>query len=109
MEATNSWNFTNKDIINASSSIALQTLKGEEFEITGATIAERPDENGEIRTIGLFKRADGMILSTISDSVIRNIPLIISYAGESGENSIPVKVNSGKSANGREFITLILL
>jgi hypothetical protein len=105
----NSWNFTKKDVINASSSIALQTLKGEKFNITGATIAERPDENGEVRTIGLFKRDDGMILSTISDSVIRNIPMILEYAEESGEASVPVQVNSGKSANGREFITLILL
>lgn len=103
------WNFTTKDVINASSSIALQTLKGEKFNIIGATIAERPDENGEIRQIGLFKREDGMVLSTISDSVIKNMPLLLEYVKESGEQSVPVMVNSGKSANGREFITLILL
>lgn len=105
----NSWNFTTKDVINASSSIALQTLKGKQFNIVGATIAERPDENGEIRSIGLFKRDDGMILSTISESVIRNIPTIIEYVKESGDSVLPVQLNSGKSSNNREFITLILL
>lgn len=99
------WNFSKLDVINASSSITLQDNTGEVVTVTGIALDERPDENGVAQEVALFKTERG-IMSTISASVIRIVPDIIDYLASEGKESIQMKINSGTSKQGREFITV---
>lgn len=99
------WNFNKLDIINAASSITLQDNKGETVTVSGIAMDERPDENGELQLVGLFKTDRG-IMSTISASVLRVIPDIIDYLESEGIAAIDMKINSGTSKQGRDFVTV---
>ena len=48
------FNFTKKDEVNSVSATPLQKAKNEIITVTGAAIAERPDENGEVREVALL-------------------------------------------------------
>lgn len=99
------WNFSKLDVINAASSITLQDNTGEVVTVTGIALDERPDENGEAQKVALFKTDKG-IMSTISASVLRVVPDIIDYLLSEGKQEIGMKINSGTSKQGREFITV---
>ena len=99
------WNFSKLDVINAASSITLQDNTGEVVRVTGIALDERPDEDGVAQQVALFKTDRG-IMSTISASVLRVVPDIIDYLESEGKTEIDMKVNSGTSKQGREFITV---
>lgn len=104
------WNFTKKDVINADITKALQELKGTEVEITGIALTEGVDnETGEVRNVALFKSEEYGIISSISSTVMRMVPQIIDYVEEEDLSSVTIKVLSGVSKEGNEFIHIKLV
>ena len=101
-----SWNFSKIDEINAMSSQSLQDHKGETVTVTGMTVAQRPNEDGEVTDIMLFKTKEHGVMSTISGAVLRIADDILEYCEENKLTEISMQINSGKSKNDREFITV---
>lgn len=102
------WNFSRKDLINSSASLAMQNIAGEAITIVGIAVAERPDENGEVKTVVLFNTKEHGVVSSISDTILRVVDDIIAYAQEEGLEELPAHINKGTSKNGREFLTVTL-
>ena len=103
------FNFTKKDEVNSVSATPLQKAKNEIITVTGAAIAERPDENGEVREVALLSTKEHGMMSGISATAIKSLDLIIDYMedlGEEAEAGVQLKIKSEKSNAGRDFITL---
>ena len=106
-------NFTKKDEINSMSSTPLQKVTGNNVHLIGAAITERPDEaTGEAKKVGLLVTEEYGALSTISDTAIRSLDMIIDYmtdlAGDpdTADEKVVVNIKASKANSGREFITL---
>ena len=105
-----SYNFTRKDEINSVSATPLQNAKGEKVTVTGCAITERVDEEtGENKTVGLLVTEEYGAMSCISKTAIKGISLLVDYMTDENMEKCPIKVNSGKSNAGREFITIEIL
>lgn len=103
------YNFTKKDEVNSVSATPLQKAKNEIITVTGAAIAERPDENGEVREVALLSTKEHGMMSGISATAIKSLDLIIDYMEDLGDEvkeGVQLKIKSEKSNAGREFITL---
>lgn len=103
------FNFTKKDEVNSVSATPLQKAKNEIITVTGAAIAERPDENGEVREVALLSTKEHGMMSGISATAIKSLDLIIDYMedlGDEAKEGVQLKIKSEKSNAGREFITL---
>ena len=103
------FNFTKKDEVNSVSATPLQKAKNEIITVTGAAIAERPDENGEVREVALLSTKEHGMMSGISATAIKSLDLIIDYMddlGEEAKEGVQLKIKSEKSNAGRDFITL---
>lgn len=103
------FNFTKKDEVNSVSATPLQKAKNEVITVTGAAIAERPDENGEVREVALLSTKEHGMMSGISATAIKSLDLIIDYMddlGEEAKEGVQLKIKSEKSNAGRDFITL---
>lgn len=104
------WNFSKKDVINAYTTKALQDLKGQVIKVTGIALTEGLDnDTNEKRDVALFKTVEGDILSSISGTVIRMVPDVMDYAEEEDLEVVEIKVESGVSKEGNEFIILRLV
>lgn len=106
-------NFSKKDEVNSVSATPLQKAGAEPLTLTGAAIVERPDENGEVREVGLLATTAGTY-SCISATAIKGLDGIIDYMTDlEGDNElgegIPIRVVKNKSNAGREFLTLQIL
>lgn len=103
------FNFTKKDEVNSVSATPLQKAKNEIITVTGAAIAERPDENGEVREVALLSTKEHGMMSGISATAIKSLDLIIDYMedlGDEAKEGVQLKIKSEKSNAGRDFITL---
>lgn len=103
------FNFTKKDEVNSVSATPLQKAKNEIITVTGAAIAERPDENGEVREVALLSTKEDGMMSGISATAIKSLDLIIDYMedlGDEAKEGVQLKIKSEKSNAGRDFITL---
>lgn len=106
-------NFSKKDEVNSVSATPLQKAGTEPMTLTGAAIVERPDENGELKTVGLLATNVGTF-SCISATAIKGLDGIIDYMtdleadNELGEG-IQIKLVKNKSNGGREFLTLQII
>lgn len=103
------YNFTKKDEVNSVSATPLQKAKNEIITVTGAAIAERPDENGEVREVALLSTKEHGMMSGISATAIKSLDLIIDYMddlGDEAKEGVQLKIKSEKSNAGRDFITL---
>lgn len=103
------FNFTKKDEVNSVSATPLQKAKNEIITVTAAAIAERPDENGEVREVALLSTKDHGMMSGISATAIKSLDLIIDYMddlGDEAKEGVQLKIKSEKSNAGRDFITL---
>ena len=103
------FNFTKKDEVNSVSATPLQKAKNEIITVTGAAIAERPDENGEVREVALLSTKEHGMMSGISATAIKSLDLIIDYMDDLGDEAtegVQLKIKSEKSNAGRDFITL---
>lgn len=103
------FNFTKKDEVNSVSATPLQKAKNEIITVTGAAIAERPDENGEVMEVALLSTKEHGMMSGISATAIKSLDLIIDYMddlGEEAKEGVQLKIKSEKSNAGRDFITL---
>lgn len=105
----NTFNFSAKDKLNAVSAAPLQSIKNKTITITGMAVENRPDKNGKVITVGYIKVKDGMIYTTISDTVIRGIDALIDYVCDEDLAVVDVKVATKKSKNSREFFVLELV
>lgn len=104
------WNFSKKDVINAYTTKALQELKGQVIKVTGIALTEGLDnDTQEKRDVALFKTAEGDILSSISGTVIKMVPQVLDYVEEDDLDEVEIKVESGVSKEGNEFIILKLV
>ena len=101
-----SWNFSKIDEINAMSSQSLQDHKGETVTVTGMAVTQRPNVDGEVTDIMLFKTEEYGVMSTISGAVLRIADDIIEYCEEQKVDKISMQINSGVSKAGNEFITV---
>ena len=103
------FNFTKKDEVNSVSATPLQKAKNEIITVTGAAIAERPDENGEVREVALLSTKEHGMMSGISATAVKSLDLIIDYMddlGDEAKEGVQLKIKSEKSNAGRDFITL---
>ena len=103
------FNFTKKDEVNSVSATPLQKAKNEIITVTCAAIAERPDENGEVREVALLSTKEHGMMSGISATAIKSLDLIIDYMddlGDEAKEGVQLKIKSEKSNAGRDFITL---
>ena len=104
------WNFSKKDEINADSTKALQELKGQEIIVSGIALTEGVDnQTGEVREVALLKTEEYGIVSTISKTVLRTIPKVIDYVEEENLETVEIRVESGKSKEGNEFVMIKLV
>lgn len=106
-------NFTKKDEVNSVSATPLQKAGDDILLVTGAAITERPDENGEVKEVGLLATDHGTF-SSISATAINGLNGIIDYmtdleADNELGDGIQVRVVKNKSNAGREFLTLQIL
>lgn len=104
------WNFSKKDEINADSTKALQELKGEVIKVTGIALTDGVDnQTGEVREVALLKTEEHGIVSTISKTVLRMVPKVIDYVEEEDLNEVEIRVESGISKDGNEFVMIKLV
>lgn len=102
-------NITKKDVVNASTGIALKDCNGETITIVACAILEDVDkETGEIKTVTLFKGDDGTAYSAISSSVADAADDIIDIINEDGKVDCKVSIRKSKGQN-RDFIALTLI
>lgn len=106
-------NFTKKDEVNSVSAIPLQKMSDEPMIIMGAAITERPDENGEVKTVGLLVTDHGTF-SSISATVIKGLDGIIDYMTDLQDDNalgdgVMIQLVRNKSNAGREFLTLQII
>lgn len=86
----------------AAESKKMQDLKGKTINVKNWVIAEDTDQStGEIKTI-LFIRSDDATYASVSKTFIDSFKTVVSCFGTDFSK---IKVNSGKSNKGREFIT----
>lgn len=86
----------------AAESKKMQDLKGKTINVKNWVIAEDTDQStGEIKTI-LFIRSDDATYATVSKTFIDTFKTVVSCFGTDFSK---IKVNSGRSNKGREFIT----
>lgn len=80
----------------------MQDLKGQTVTVKDWVIADDVDKStGEIKTI-LFVRSSDKRYATVSSTFIESFKTIISCFGTEFSK---IKINSGKSKKGREFLT----
>ena len=87
----------------------MQSHQGETFTIVGAAIDERPDENGEVRKVGLLVAEDGTVFTGISDTAIRGIDVLIDTLEESNGQPMDIMFEGRQAKSGRTFIVLKLV
>lgn len=99
------WNFSKLDEINSATTESLQDHVGDVVKVTGMTITKRPDENGEVREVMLFRTEEFGVMSTVSSSILRIGEDIMQYCIDEGLDSINMKINQGTSKAGREYLS----
>ena len=106
MEEIRTREFTAKDMFNAATANALKTMVGQTIRVVGIWVTERPDLNGEIKTVANLKTEDGSIYGTISETVIRSVLALPEMLEEAGYVDINVEERPG--TKGRSYIVITL-
>lgn len=108
-EIFNSHNFTAKDVFNIRAAQKLDSAKGKVLKVVGcATGNDVSGETGELVNTGYLKTEEGMY-STISKTAIDSIDALIDCFADNGGEPIEIKVGTGRSNAGREFIVLTMI
>lgn len=96
---------TSKDRFNAKTNS--QSLEnGLKLKLVAVGTIKQVDSNGE-KEIGVMKTDDGVIYTTISNTVITLLPELEEMINE--EETVDIAVVQRKSKSNREFFTLELL
>lgn len=102
--------FTKRDVVNSRAGKPLQDFE-KSMTITNitaiATCKDVDEETGEIKNVGIFRTADMVYYTTISETVFDTLDDVIEILDE--ENEISVRVDKRKSNSGRDFLTLVVL
>ena len=106
MEEIRTKNFTAKDMFNAATAKSLKSMVGQQLNVVGVWVTDRPDLNGEIKTVANLKTDDGSIYGTISDTVVRSVLALPEMLMT--EESILINVESRPGTKGRDYIVITL-
>lgn len=120
MKILHNVNFSLKEMVNSETATTpINLIKGEKILVKGILIGtkeEVSDETGEVKTlkIGVLKKDDGQLISTISPTVINSMETIINAYKECEqlaeiEKGIDIAIETGKSSKNRDFIFLELI
>ncbi len=99
-------NFTAKDMFNSATAKPLKSAIGQILNIVAIWVTERPDLDGEVKTVANLKADNGEIYGTISDTVIRSALALPEMIEESG--SVSIKVDERPGTKGRNYLVLTL-
>lgn len=99
-------NFTAKDMFNSATAKPLKSAIGQILNIVAIWVTERPDLDGEVKTVANLKADNGEIYGTISDTVIRSALALPEMIEESG--SVAIKVDERPGTKGRNYLVLTL-
>lgn len=105
MEEIRTKEFTAKDMFNAATAKPLKSAIGQQLNITGIWVCERPDLDGNIQIVANLKTDDGEIYGTISDTVIRSVTALPEMLEE---GPVAVNVESRPGSKGRDYIVITL-
>lgn len=120
MKIVQNVNFKLKEMVNSETATTpINLIKGENILVTGILIGikeEVDNETGEIKSlkVGVIKKDDGQLISSISPTVINSMETIINAYTECDqiseiEKGIDVAIKTGKSSKNRDFIFLELI
>ena len=98
--------FTAKDMFNAATALPLKSVVGQQLNIVGIWVCERPDLEGNVQVVANIKTDDGTIYGTISDTVIRSVTALPEMLEQDGP--IAVNVESRPGSKGRDYIVITL-
>lgn len=102
-------NLTKIDVYNMTEGDTekLSEAAGEDLKIGAWIIGEDEDQRGNVRKVLVIKEAgeDGLIYGTISETFITKFEKALDEVGEINV----IRVTSGTSKNGRDFISMKLV
>ena len=105
MEEIRTKEFTAKDMFNAATANPLKSKIGEQLNIVGIWVCERPDIDGEVQTVANIKTDDGTIYGTISETVIRSL---VALPEMLEDGPVAVNVEERPGTKGRSYIVITL-
>lgn len=105
MEEIRTREFTAKDQFNAATALPLKSVIGQQLNIVGIWVCERPDLEGNMQIVANIKTDDGTIYGTISDTVIRSVTALPEMLKE---GPVAVNVESRPGSKGRDYIVITL-
>lgn len=102
MEKIMTKDFTSKDLFNASSATPINTIEGQEIEVSAVCIMDKVDGT----TVGYLKGVDGKIYATISATVMEQMSALADMVEAEPQK---IKVVAKTSNQNRTYYQLELV
>lgn len=87
----------------------LTDVKGAELELVSWALYEEPDKNGKVVKLLALSTADGSAYCTNSATFTRSFESAVEMFSQFGQEFHVIKVMTGTSKNGREYIDCVVV